>query len=813
MIKKVIIIDLFFLFTVYILISTIAFSTASTWPPSTVNPVPLVIATGEFTHSDQSLTIVKSAYTTTYNTAGQTIAYTYLVTNTGTSTITGIVVTDTPLGKITLGSPGSPVTSLAPGAQAIGTATYTIKQSDIDNSVPLSNSVSVTDDQGVLASTGIVTVTPVKNQGLTITKIPSPTTYSAAGQTIAYTYLVTNTGTSTITGIVVTDTPLGKITLGSPDSPVTSLAPGAQAIGTATYTIKQPYIDNSVPLNNSVSVTDDQGVLASTGIVTVTPVKNQGLTITKVPSSTTYSAAGQTIAYTYLVTNTGTSTITGIVVTDTPLGKITLGSPGSPVTSLAPGAQAIGTATYTIKQSDVDNSVTLSNSVSVTDDQGVLAGTGIVIVTPVKNQGLTITKVPSSTTYSAAGQTIAYTYLVTNTGTSTITGIVVTDTPLGKITLGSPDSPVTSLAPGAQAIGTATYTIKQSDVDNSVTLSNSVSVTDDQGVLAGTGIVIVTPVKNQGLTITKVPSSTTYSAAGQTIAYTYLVTNAGTSTITGIVVTDTPLGKITLGSPDSPVTSLAPGAQAIGTATYTIKQSEVDNSVTLSNSVSVTDDQGVLAGMGIVTVIPVKNIGLEITKKASPITYDDVGQIITYTYTVKNVGNVDIKGPITVTDDKFGTIIIPNSDTLSPGSSVTGTTTYKITDADIDAGSVSNLATATGLVSGNNVTSNNAVGVVLYEHPEHHQEHSNNERDLGPNYGGAIVPPMMPGSPMYGNPMYNNPMSGSGSSYTTEAPNLDLIGSKAKASLNKHTQKNHSKHHKIDKNHSKHHKTGKRHSV
>ena len=418
------------------------------------------------------------------------------------------------------------------------------------------------------------------------------------------------------------------------------------------------------------------------------------------------------------------------------------------------------------------------------------------------NPLLTITKVPSPTTYSAAGQTIAYTYLVTNTGTSTITGIVVTDTPLGKITLGSPGSPVTSLAPGAQAIGTATYTIKQSDVDNSVTLSNSASVTDDQGVLAGTGTVIVTPVKNQGLTITKVPSSTTYSVAGQTIAYTYLVTNTGTSTITGIVVTDTSLGKITLGSPGSPVTSLAPGAQAIGTATYIIKQSDVDNSVTLSNSVSVTDDQGVLAGTGIVIVIPVTNIGLEITKKASPITYDDLGQIITYTYTVKNVGNVDIKGPITVTDDKFGTIIIPNSDTLSKGSSITKTDTYKITEADINAGSVTNLAYATGLFNGYTITSPQALAVVLYKHREHHEEHPNNER-LIPNYGGcggcsaAVVPlSMMYGSPM---PVYCNEQPygyDSGPCGPTESPNSDSNGHKAKAHLSKHKHKNYSKHHK-----------------
>ena len=141
---------------------------------------------------------------------------------------------------------------------------------------------------------------------------------------------------------------------------------------------------------------------------------------------------------------------------------------------------------------------------------------------------------------------------------------------------------------------------------------------------------------------------------------------------------------------------------------------------------------------------------------------------------------------------KTGTITIPNSDTLSKGSSVTATTTYKITYADIDAGSVSNLATATGLVNDNKVTSNNAVGVVLYEHPENHQEHPNNERDFGPNYDGAIVPSMMYGNPMYGNPMYSSPMYRSEPS-TTEIQNLESNINKAKTHLTKHKHKNHSK--------------------
>jgi uncharacterized repeat protein (TIGR01451 family) len=200
------------------------------------------------------------------------------------------------------------------------------------------------------------------------------------------------------------------------------------------------------------------------------------------------------------------------------------------------------------------------------------------------------------------------------------------------------------------------------------------------------------------------------------------------------------------------------------------------------------------------------NPTLTMKKTASPMIYTESGQTITYTYTVINSGKVDINAPITVTDDKFGTITIPSpsSGILSPASSIKGTATYTTTEADVDAGSVSNLATATGLVSGNNVTSNNAVGVVLYER-EHHQEHPTNENDFGPNYGGSFAPPMMSGSPTYSSPTY-----GSGPSYTTEAPNSDLIGSKTKVFLSKHNLKNHSKHHKTEKNHSKCHKTEKK---
>ena|GEM_PF-2030084 len=136
-------------------------------------------------------------------------------------------------------------------------------------------------------------------------------------------------------------------------------------------------------------------------------------------------------------------------------------------------------------------------------------------------------------------------------------------------------------------------------------------------------------------------------------------------------------------------------------------------------------DYTTATGTAYINIIPtnVQNSALTLVKLAHPISYDSVGQTITYTYTVKNAGTGGIDAPINITDDKFGTMIIKSSGTLSPGSSVPWTVNYKTTDSDTDKGSVSNLATATGLVNGNNVTSNNAVGVVLYEHPKEHSHY------------------------------------------------------------------------------------------
>src|SRR5207249_3227291 len=80
---------------------------------------------------------------------------------------------------------------------------------------------------------------------------------------------------------------------------------------------------------------------------------------------------------------------------------------------------------------------------------------------------------------------------------------------------------------------------------------------------------------------------------------------------------------------------------------------------------------------------------------------------ISYSYKVINTGNVTLSGPFTVTDNKTTdescpatpTSLSPNTGTVgspSAGSSITCTSSYTITQADLDSGSVTNVASAHG---------------------------------------------------------------------------------------------------------------------
>jgi LPXTG-site transpeptidase (sortase) family protein len=95
------------------------------------------------------------------------------------------------------------------------------------------------------------------------------------------------------------------------------------------------------------------------------------------------------------------------------------------------------------------------------------------------------------------------------------------------------------------------------------------------------------------------------------------------------------------------------------------------------------------------TVTLTQTPSLSIVKTALPATYSTVGQVINYSFQVTNSGNVSLSGPFTVSDDQATDESCPATASLAPGASITCTASYTITQGDLNAGSVTNIAAAT----------------------------------------------------------------------------------------------------------------------
>ena len=530
-----------------------------------------------------AITVTKTPSLTTYNAAGQTITYTYTLQNTGNVTLTSpFTVTDVPLGTITcVGA------SLAVGATTTcNTASYATKQTDLDANSTISDTATghaVFGGATINSTPVTVNVTPVQNKAITVTKTPSQSSYNAANQTITYTYTLQNTGNVTLASpFTVTDSKLGSITcIGA------SLAVGATTTcATASYTTTQADLDANKTITNTATGHGNFGatqVNSTTVTVNVTPVQNKAITVTKTPSRSTYDGVGETITYTYTLQNTGNVTLTGpFTITDVPLGAITcVGA------SLAPGATiaaaSCNTKTYTTQQTDFDAGRTISDTATGHASFATTTVDSAPVTVNVKAVGqapaLTIDKTAKAS--YGPGDMITYSYLVTNTGNVTINALAVSDDKLGAITC-----PVSSLAPAAFTTCTATHLVSGADLDlGSITNTATADGSPTGGVLVPATDTLTVAITGQApaLSLKKTSDQDGY-VVGDTIDYTYLVTNTGNVAIGNLAVTDDKLADVTC--PATP-TTLNPGDTITCTATYKTVAADVGK---ITNNAKVTGD-------------------------------------------------------------------------------------------------------------------------------------------------------------------------------------------------------------------------------
>ncbi len=201
------------------------------------------------------------------------------------------------------------------------------------------------------------------------------------------------------------------------------------------------------------------------------------LSLTESTTSSGYGAAGDTVALQYLLTNnSSTATLTGVGVTDTLGVTVTCLS-----SSLAPGASETCTGTYTATQADVDTGSINDEATAVgTDGYGSAnddtATSSVTVPASAATEALTVAASTTAPYFTAAGQSIPYSYLVTNNGTETLSSVSVSDP--GVAALSCPSS---SLAPGASETCTGSYTTTAADVTaGSVTDAATASATNQQ---------------------------------------------------------------------------------------------------------------------------------------------------------------------------------------------------------------------------------------------------------------------------------------------------------------------------------------------
>jgi hypothetical protein len=140
-------------------------------------------------------------------------------------------------------------------------------------------------------------------------------------------------------------------------------------------------------------------------------------------------------------------------------------------------------------------------------------------------------------------------------------------------------------------------------------------------------------------------------------------------------------------------------------ADVTAASGSVANTATVAAPAGVTDPTPANAtDTDSDTVTPAAGPGLTLVKSASPTTYAAAGNVIVYTYRLTNTGDVALGGPFTVADDK-ASVVCPATASLAVGASIICTASYTITSADVAAGRVTNVATAS---SADGPTSNQA---------------------------------------------------------------------------------------------------------
>ena len=400
--------------------------------------------------------------------------------------------------------------------------------------------------------------------------------------------------------------------------------------------------------------------------------------------------------------------MTGALTTDANSTVTTAGGASACDVFWTPGEATTLGANSTFLGTDIDASgITIGSTVTWQGRALAFGGTvstdtDTITVPPCaapQNPAMTVVKSSTTTSLSVPG-TVSYSYLVTNTGDVALTGMSLSDNNDNN----DMSCPFTTLAEGANMTCSATHTFTQAELNAGGTLDNTVTASSNETPNATDDLSIPIP-QNSGLTLDKtIFSGIPYNTVGGTIVYHFLVTNTGNVSLANpVTITDDQStnescpNTNTVGNHDG---FLDPGESLTCTASHIVTQADL-NAGSLTNHATAHAGQ-VNSNEDQATAEATRRPGLTLDKTIfSGNPYSTVGGTIVYHFLVTNTGNVSLANPVTITDDQSADEFCPNTNTvgnhdgfLDPGESLTCTASHTVTQADLNAGSLTNHATA-----------------------------------------------------------------------------------------------------------------------
>lgn len=469
-------------------------------------------------------------------------------------------------------------------------------------------------------------------------------------------------------------------------------------------------------------------------VIQSTPTAAKLDLVAQADTSVQYTTVGQVIKIGIAVKNNGEVGVAGAVVVTGALATCpALTTVGNLNDSLDPTESVNCTADYTITQADLDKgsvSIVLSATIN-----GIVSNQSTVNVNVGQPKVLTLTVSANPTSYSQADQEITISYLIKYDGSGSLgpTQFAINDKLIGAnpFSCGNPD---VTLASGQTVSCTAKYKTTQADM-GLVSIVSSASA-------SGAGINSAQPIST---TINK--GSATNPAnltAGSTIQHKVIkgewlwqIARCYGADPNKIIQANPQIPDPSKISPDMvlSVPNIGSNGKIYGApcvVSHTVAAGDTWNSIAQLYNADPAILQMVKSNsltVGSIVIVPKNSAGssstppssdtksLSLTTTANPATYEQVGQQITLTYTIKNTGNTNL-GPaqFTVTDTLIGATPLncgANTTSLTPGTTVTCTVVYSITQADLNLASITNRATASGGGAGPSAEGNTTINKVV----------------------------------------------------------------------------------------------------